>query len=129
MASNNPSVGIAGSVRSNSSIANMQNHDMSMAQKTIAGSPLAIDKVVATSTTATPVKNLTIARVVNRSSSVQYLWAGREDLAPATVTASNGIALPPNSVENFCLPSSNDPAKAIVIKSSDAQVHIVIMAG
>lgn len=129
MSSNNPSIGIAGSVRSNSSIANIQHHDFSGAQKNIAGSPLAIDTVVATSTTATAVQNHAIARVVNRGTSVQYLWAGREDLVPATITASNGIALPPGSVENFCLPASDLPQKAIVIKSSNVDVHIVIMAG
>lgn len=131
MSSYNPSLGLKGGVSAPSAIANKQHHDTTESQKTIAGSPIAIAKVVADSTVATAVSGYTVVRVVNRGTTVAYFWAGPENApaASALIDQTNGVALPPNSVESFCCPASSDPQKGIMIKASNALVHLVVMAG
>lgn len=131
MSTPNANYGQKGTASSPSAIANSQHHYPTTSQKTVAGSPIAIDTVVATSTTLTPVSNFALVRVVNRSNAVAYFWAGAENdpTASVAISAANGVALPPNSVETFCCPASSDPQKSICVKASDVQVHLVVMKG
>lgn len=122
----NPNIGLS-KVRGASSINNAQFNDPTGSQKTVAGSPISISLVVASSTTATPVANYAIVRVTNTAAVVAFFWVGLEDVVPGVVSAANGVAIPPNWSETFCLPASADPMKAVSFKTSAATVQCVVM--
>lgn len=121
------SLGLRNNSRSPGSIANAQHHDPTGSEKDLSGSPAAIKEVVADSTVATSVENFSIIRLMNRDTSVQYLWIGLEGDEPGTVNDTNGMALTPQFHEVMYLPASNDPQQAITVKSSNSLVHVVIM--
>lgn len=121
-------LGLRGSARSPGSIPNIEHNDPSGAQKNISGTGGVISSVIATSTTVTPVGDGAMLRVVNTSASVQFIWVGKESLAPGTVTIANGMALPPNSVDLFFSDISDDDKDAMVVKTSNSAVQVVILA-
>lgn len=127
MSTKNPAHGLRQNARSPGSIVNAQHHDATGSEKDISGSPIAIKKVIADSTVVTPVDDFAIVRYMNRNSTPEYLWVGPINQVPATVNATNGIALTPLFHEVAYLPASKDSKISIALKSSSSQVHIVIM--
>lgn len=119
--------GLTHNARNPSSIQNMQHHDPSASQRSITGSPGTMETVIATSTTETPLHDDALLRVVNTDAATQFIYIG-ENPAPVTVDASNSMALPPGHVECFyCGVADPDEVKSIVVKTSHANVQVVIM--
>lgn len=120
-------LGLNKSARNPGSIVNIEHHDPSGSQKSANGVPATIKQVVATSTTATALEPLALLWVVNRDTSVQYIFVGKADLVPVTVDASNGMALPPNAGLLLCCGKSDDDKQSIMVKTSNALVHVTIL--
>ncbi len=120
-------LGLKNGARNPGSIANIQHHDPSGAQKNLSGIAGTIKSVVATSTTATPLTPEASLWVVNRNAATQYVFVGKASDAPVTVDATNGMALPPNFGTMIFCGISDDLQDAIVVKTSHADVHVTIL--
>lgn len=120
-------LGLNKHVRNPGSIVNIEHHDPSGSQKSANGIPATIKSVIATSTTATPLEPAAMLWVVNRDTSVQYIYVGKISTAPATVDASNGMALPPNAGILMCCGKSDDDKISMSVKTSNALVHVTVL--
>ena len=120
-------LGLKKGVRNPGSIVNIQHHDASGGQKNVSGSAAQLLSVIPTSTTATPLQDESVLRVVNTTASVAYIFIGREDQVPGTINAASSLALVPNSVEHFFVGESDLDSKSLVVKTSSATVQVTIM--
>lgn len=120
-------LGLKGTARNPSTIANQQHHDKSNAERDISGSPGTVDRIISTSATLQFVENHRVLRVANTNAAWQYLFIGEEADAPGGAPdISNGIAIPPNFYENIYL-GELESTNSIFIKSSSNDVQIVVM--
>jgi hypothetical protein len=119
-------LGISSKVRNPGSIANDQHVDTAKAQKNIQGTGV-IDKIIAPSSTATPVPNDAVIRVCNTSGSIQYVYVGPENTVPGTVDATNSFALPAGSVDHIFCGQADDDKYSIMVKTSANSVQVVLL--
>lgn len=114
-------------MRSPGSIVNQQHHDKSLSERDVAGSPgtFGPNDIISNSATLQPVKDHAIIRVMNTTGTMQFLFIGDVDDAPAgPPDISTGIAIPPNFYENlYCGKLAN--GKSVHIKSSDNGVQVI----
>lgn len=125
--SHNPKLGLKNNARSPASIANAEHHDPSGSQKSANGIPATIKQVIATSTTETPLEDFAMLWVVNRDTSVQYIFVGKDSDVPGTVDATNGMAIPPETGILLNCGASNDDMQSMAVKTSNALVHVTIL--
>lgn len=124
----NPNQGLRKNARSPGSITNAQHHDPSGAEKSLNGIPATIKQVVATSTTKTPLEQFALLWVVNRDlAAVQYIFVGKDSDVPATVDATNGMAIPPGEGLLLHCGASDDDMQSMAVKTSNALVHVTIL--
>jgi hypothetical protein len=115
--------------RNPSSIANDQNNDASGVSRSTNGEIIAVESFVADSSLAAgvDVPERGSLRVCNTSGSIQFLWVGDHDQVPgAAPTIANGLALPSNHVAMLFTGVPSSDQKSLKIKSSSAQVQVVI---
>jgi hypothetical protein len=119
--------GLKTNSRSPGSISNVEHYDQVGAEKSVSGSPGAIEKVIQASTSVEPLRNHDVLRVFNQSGTQQFLWIGPIDEEPVTVDATNGMALITQFTEVFYVGVSDDDKTSLAVKSSDNLVQVVVM--
>lgn len=118
--------GLKKNSRSPGSIHNAEHHDWSRSHKEFGGTGVKI-KTIIFPTAEVAIEDCAILRVFNDTGATAYIWIGEEDSVPGTVDATTGIAIGAGKCENFFAPSSSDCHKALMVKTSDAGVQVVVM--
>lgn len=119
--------GLKTNSRSPGSISNVEHYDQVGAEKSISGTPAAIKEIIPDSTVTTPLKNHDVIRIFNLDSTPQFVWVGPLDEAPGTVDATTGMAAIPLFTEVMYVGVSEDDKISMAVKTSSAQVQVVIM--
>lgn len=128
MSSPQPTQGLRTSARSPGSIANEQHHDDTASQRSGNGMIASMERIIATSTTKTPIQDNQPLKISNTSASWQYVFVGKDADCPAgapDITTGMGIA--PNTSELWFPGKSDDPQQSIVVKTSAATVQVVVL--
>ena len=123
----NPKQGLMKNARSPGSIVNAEHHDPSGAARSTEGVPATIKEVVATSTTKKTIEPYALLWVVNGHASIQYIYVGKDSSVPATVDASNGMALPAGQGILLHCGASDDDKESMAVKTSNAAVHVTVL--
>lgn len=119
--------GLLKNARSPGSIVNAEHHDPSGSQKSANGIPATIKTIVADSSVKTSLEPFAMLWVVNRDTSVHYIFVGKDNVVPSPVTASNGMAIPPGAGVLLNCGVSEDDMQSMAMKTDSSQIHVTIL--
>lgn len=128
MSSPRPTQGLRTTARSPGSIQNEQAHDDSACQRSGNGMIASVERIIAASTTKTPIQDNQPLKVSNTSATWQYVFVGKDADCPAgapDITTGMGIA--PNTSELMFPGKSDDDQQSIVVKTSADTVQVCVL--
>lgn len=129
--SSNPNLNLKRTSRNPSSIANDEHNDAAGAGRSANGDILCIDRIIpsaeATAATGSPVPERGTLRIANQAAAWAFVYIGEEDTVPATLDATNSMAVAPNSSTMLYSGVSTTDMKSLVIRVSAATVQVIVM--
>ena len=125
--SENSNLNLKKTSRNPGSIANDEHNDAAGANRSANGDIICIDTIIQDSTVPTPVPERGTLRIANQANTWAFVYIGEEGSVPASLDATNSVAIAPNSSAMIFSGVSTSAMKSLMVKASATTVQVIIM--